>query len=292
MNAKTRTVDLLDSFIQDCKFRNLSPKTIKDYDWFLTDTKNKLGELSELTRDNIKQLVLEKLNDGQSPATSNHYIRAIKAFFSFLCREEHIDKNTMAGLPLISMPDKLKPVIKPSQVTKMINTIPEKGFFNIRDRTMITVLFDTAIRLNELLHIKLANVDLTNNQMKVFGKGRKDRMVPFGRKTKKELIKYIKVRGENYSEFLFCTHTGYAVMPRNFRRTLNRCADKIGIKVSPHLLRHSAATFLAKNEMPAQHIQILLGHSNLATTQRYINQIVNQEGLQISHRRLSPADRL
>jgi len=292
MNTKTRTVDLHQTFIQDCKFRNLSVKTIKDYDWFLTDIKNKLGDLAELTREDIKQLVLTKLNEGQSPATVNHYIRAIKAFHSFLHREEYIEKNIMAGLPLISMPDKMKPVIEPRQVTRMINTIPEKGFFNRRDRAMIMVLFDTAIRLNELLHIKLANLDLANHQIKVFGKGRKDRLVPFGRKTKKELIRYLKLRGDNHSEYLFCTYSGYAVMPRNFRRTLNRCADKIGIKVSPHLLRHSAATFLAKNEMPAQHIQILLGHSNLATTQRYINQIVNQEGLQISHRRLSPADRL
>jgi site-specific recombinase XerD len=68
--------------------------------------------------------------------------------------------------------------------------------------------------------------------------------------------------------------------------------DLLDFKVSPHLIRRSAATFLAKSGMPAQFIQILLGHSNLNTTQRYINQIVNQEGLQISHRQLSPGDRL
>jgi len=292
MIAKTRTADLQEIFIQDCKFRNLSKATIKDYSWYLTDINKCLSDWDKITRQDVKQLVLDRLNSGQSPASANHYIRAIKAFFSFLLREEYIEKNTMAGLSLISMPDKLKPVLEPKQITKLTNVIPEKSFFNIRDRAMIVLLFDTAIRLNELLNIKIADVDLKNNQIKVLGKGRKDRIVPLGQKSKRELIRYLKLRGDNHSEYLFCTYTGYRIMPRNFRRTLDTYGKKIGIKIYPHLIRHSAATFLAKNEMPAQHIQILLGHSNLATTQRYINQIVNQEGLQISHRRLSPADRL
>jgi len=292
MLPKPKTFDLLEIFIQDCQFRNLSKATIKDYNWFLIDIKKRVGNWSEINRQQIKQIVLDKLNSGQSPASVNHYIRAIKAFFSFLTKESIMKENTMAGLPLVSMPYKLKPVLEPKQVSQLISSIHGDSFFKLRHKIMILILWDTAIRLNELINIKLSDVDFKFRSIKVTGKGFKDRIVPFGLKTKRELTHYMKIRSDNHSEYLFCTFAGHPVMPRNFQRTLSNYGRKIGLKVTPHLLRHSAATFLAKNEMPAQHIQMLLGHSNLATTQRYINQIVNQEGLQISHRRLSPGDRI
>jgi integrase/recombinase XerD len=292
VETKKRAVDLQEIFIQDCKFRNLPQATIRDYNRFLTDLKKRLGDCQETNKQQIKELVLEKLNSGQSAASANHYIRAAKVFYSFLQREGYMANNPLAGLSLVTMPEKLKQVLEPNQVSKLISTIPEKTFFNIRDRAMITVLFDTAIRLKELLNIKYADLDLKNCAIKVLGKGRKDRVVPIGHKTRRELIRYLTLRGENHSEYLFCTLTGNTVTPRNFVRTLSDYGKGVGIKVSPHLLRHSAATFLAKSEMPAQHIQILLGHSSLAVTQNYINRIVAQEGLQVSHRRLSPGDRL
>jgi integrase/recombinase XerD len=290
--SNERAFDLQEIFIQDCRFRNLSPATIKDYDWFLTDIKNRLGDWSTIDRNQIKKLVLEKMESGQSPATVNHYIRAIKAFYSFLHKEGHIDNNIMAGLSLISMPEKLKATLEPRQIARLLGNIPENGFYGTRDKVMILMLWDTAMRLKELLAIKTEDLDMKFGTVKITGKGRKDRVVPFGQKTKRELIKYLKVRGDNHSEYLFCSRTGYPIMPRNFRRTLENYGRRIGLSVSPHLLRHSAATFLARNEMPAQHIQILLGHSSLAVTQNYINRIVAQEGLQISYRRLSPGDRI
>jgi len=290
--SNERAFDLQEIFIQDCKFRNLSPATIKDYDWFLTDIKKRLGDWSGIDRNQIKKLVLEKMESGQSPATVNHYIRAIKTFYSFLHKEGHIDSNVMAGLSLISMPEKLKAVLDPKQITGLLGNIPENGFYGARDKVMILLLWDTAMRLKELLAIKAEDVDMKFGTVKITGKGRKDRVVPFGQKSKRKLIKYLKIRGDNHSEYLFCSRTGYPIMPRNFRRTLKNYGKRIGLNVSPHLLRHSAATFLARNEMPAQHIQILLGHSSLAITQNYINRIVAQEGLQISHRRLSPGDRI
>ena len=136
------------------------------------------------------------------------------------------------------------------------------------------------------------SVSGSEDRYRCTGKGRKDRMVPMGQNTKRELVKFLKARGENHSECLFCAHTGFPIEPRDFRRTLTNYGKKVGIKVTPHLLRHSAATFLAKSEMSVPHIQILPGHSSPAVTQNYINRIVIQEGLQISHRRLSPGDRI
>ncbi|MCD6161465.1 MAG: tyrosine-type recombinase/integrase [candidate division Zixibacteria bacterium] len=287
-----RTSDLVEAFISDCRYRNLADKVISEYKRLLSDIEERHGDLMSVDRQKVKEYVLERLNEGLSPYTVNHYIKAMKVFYSFLIREDVVDDNPMAKLIKIREPKRIKPVLDENKVSKLISTIPVKGLFNVRDKAMITLLWDTAIRLSELLTIELANLNMQFKTIKILGKGNKERIVPFGNKTKREILKYLKYRNEIESQFLFCTKGGMLISTRNFQRTVRRLGQKIGVKVSPHLLRHSAATFLAKHEMPAQHIQILLGHSSLSTTQRYINQIVNQEGLQISHRRLSPADRL
>ncbi|UCE66784.1 MAG: tyrosine-type recombinase/integrase [Candidatus Zixiibacteriota bacterium] len=292
MVTKNRTPDYLEIFIQDCRFRNLSEKTLKDYSWHLTALNKELGDWQTIDKSGVKSLVLRLMDKGLSPASANHYIRAAKAFYSFLVREGYLENNPMAGLQLVNMPRKLKPVLEPKQISKMLSSIPDTCFYKIRDKVMILILWDTAIRLKELLNIQFDDLDLKMGTVKITGKGNKDRIVPLGRKTIRELIKYLKHRGDNHSPLLFSTKDGVKIMQRNFQRTIAKYGQKIGVKVSPHLIRHSAATFLAKSEMPAQHIQILLGHSSLNTTQRYINQIVNQQGLQISHRRLSPGDRI
>jgi site-specific recombinase XerD len=292
MLTQNRTPDFLEIFIQDCKFRNLSEKTLKDYAWHLSEIKKEIGEWQAIDRNAIKSLVLKKMEGGLSPSSVNHYIKTVKALYSFLVRENYIETNPMAGLQLVKMPQKLKSVLEPKQISKLVSAIPDNRFYRLRDRVMILLLWDTAIRLQELLNINLDDLDLKMGTIKITGKGNKDRIVPLGRKTMREIVKYLKLRKENGSPLLFCTKDGLSIMPRNFQRTVQKYGKRIGLNISPHLIRHSAATFLAKSEMPAQHIQILLGHSNLNTTQRYINQIVNQEGLQISHRRLSPGDRI
>jgi len=203
-----------------------------------------------------------------------------------------MDNNPLAGLSLVTMPDKIKAVLDSKNMAKLLSVIPEDGFFNVRDKAMIMILWDTAMRLKELLNIKIGDIDFKSGTIKITGKGRKDRIVPIGQKAKRELVRYLNQRGEIQSEYLFCTLTGYAVGPRNFRRSLTKYGKLIGLKATPHLLRHSAATFLAKAEMPAPHLQALLGHASLAITQNYINRVASQEGLQISHRRLSPGDRI
>ncbi|UCE66258.1 MAG: tyrosine-type recombinase/integrase [Candidatus Zixiibacteriota bacterium] len=285
-----RYTDLLQNFLQDCRFRGLSERTIEDYEYYLNRIFKRFT--SDFGKNDLKAFVLSEVQRGLSPATANHYIRGVKAFFSYLVEEGLIDTNPFLKLSLVKEPQVHKPVLTPTQVGRLLAIIPEEGYFNVRDKTMIAILWDTAIRAKELFGLTLSGVDIANNTLKVNGKGNKDRVVPFGRKTKKLIIKYLKIRRDNGSPLLFCTDSGQRINHHNFQRTLYKFGKKVGLHVHPHLIRHSAATFLAKAEMPATHLQLLLGHSSLAVTQRYINQIVNQEGLQISHRRLSPGDRI
>jgi len=282
----------LEAFINDCRFRNLREKTISEYKWYLEYIQNNVGDLLEIDRQAIKDMAVSRINSGLKATTVNHYIKAIKVFYSFLEREEYIENNPMEKLRKIPEPKIVKPVLDVSQISKLLKQIPIRGFYHLRARSMIMLMWDTAVRLNELLSIEFSDIDLQTRTIKIKGKGRKERIVPFGSRTKNELKRYIKIWTEKQSPYLFCTRDGLKLDKRKFQDILYTYGRKIGLHVNPHLIRHSAATFLAKSEMPAQHIQILLGHSNLNTIQRYINQIVNQKGLQISHRRLSPGDRL
>ena len=174
-----RSSAMLSSFINDCRYRNLSVKAIADYEWYLNDIKKRCGNLMEIDRNSVKQLVMNRLDSGLSPVTVNHYIKAIKVFYSFLFREELIENNTMAKLEKLKEPKRLKPVLDEKKIARLISAIPAKSFFNVRDRAMITLIWDTAMRLNELLSIELANVDLQFKTIKIVGKGDKERMVPF-----------------------------------------------------------------------------------------------------------------
>ncbi len=292
MFTNQATYDTTILFLEDCQFRGLSRSTINDYRWHLNEMQNQLGDLSKAHRNAIKRLVLMKKETGLAPASVNHYIRVVKAFFTFLHKEGYISENIMRGLSLMNEPKKLKPVLGPHKIKLLLEAIKGDEFYVQRTKSMILLMWDTAIRLNETVSITLEDIDYRKNSIHIIGKGEKDRFVPIGHKSKLAILKYLEIRGVNQSEWLFCTKEGNQVGKRIFHRILGRLGKKIGSKTNPHLLRHSAATFLARSGMPAQHLQILLGHSDLGTTQRYINQVLNLEGLRMSHRKYSPGDHL
>ena len=117
----------------------------------------------------------------------------------------------MTKLMKIKEPKKLKPVLDENKIARLIRAIPTQGFYNIRDRAMITLLWDTAIRLNEALTIELANVDFIFRTIKIRGKGDKERVVPIGQKAKSVLTKYLKFREKIDSQLLFCTRDGLKI---------------------------------------------------------------------------------
>ena len=284
--------DTINLFLEDCQFRGLSRSTIRDYRWHLNKMQNQLDDLSKTDRNAIKRLVLMKKESGLSAASVNHYIRVVKAYFTFLYNEGYIHENIMRGLPLVNEPKKLKPVLGPQKIKLLLEAADGEEFHRLRTKSMILLMWDTAIRLNETVSITLSDIDYQRNSLHIVGKGNKDRFVPIGNKSKIAILKYLEIRCTNHSDWLYCTKEGGQVGKRVFHRILERLGKKIDTQVNPHLLRHSAATFLARSGMPAQHLQILLGHSDLGTTQRYINQVLNLEGLRISHRKYSPGDRI
>jgi len=170
--------------------------------------------------------------------------------------------------------------------------IPNKRtFVGYRNYIMLLLFWDAMIRLSEMLSLKLSDIDLKSGMIKVYGKGRKERCIPLGARSIKAIHYFLmKFRSDIPGEYLICKADGSPFGLRAVEQILDRIGDKAGIKVTPHMLRHSAGTFWIKSGGSSSILQKLLGYTTHSTTQLYIH----LAGVDVKdwHNRFSPADRL
>ncbi|MCX7821467.1 MAG: tyrosine recombinase XerC [Brevinematales bacterium] len=230
-------------------------------------------EISDINYQEIYNFITFLGKKGLKASSIERKVAAIKTFFKFLKRQKIIEKNPA---DLISSPKKSKRLptfMEKGEIFELINVIPEDTPLSIRNKAMIMLLYATGMRVSELVNLNLSDIDLKNEIVHILGKGKKYRIVPFGKKTKEIIAKYLMFRKELQarSEAFFVTKSGKRIMDRAIRYILNNYIDILAIqkKVSPHTLRHTFATHLLDNGANIRVIQEMLGHSNLATTQVY-----------------------
>ena len=188
------------------------------------------------------------------------------------------------------MEKRFRPILSEQNIEQLLSVPKRKFFTGMRNFCMILVFYDTLIRLSELINIRIRDVDLDNGTIKVFGKGRKERIVPIGAKTCKYLHRFMVIhRKDIRGEYLFSTMRGLPLDPRNILRILERIGDRVGVHVSPHLIRHSAASHRAISGMQAFLYQKLLGHTTIQMTEKYVH-LVDNEKLKVSFKRFNPLD--
>lgn len=272
----------LNKYLDYLKFeRKLSINTIMTYkddlNNFIKFIKNK-----DIKTVNYNDLVayINKLNkDGLNPKTISHHITVINSFYSFLIDEGIISKNPCENLVLPKTTSKLPEFLTIEEVNKLLD-IKTKTPSDYRNKAMMELMYATGIRVSELLNVKLKNIDLHNTTLLVTGKGRKERLLPFG----DIALKYIEIYINNYrplllkekdSEDLFVNVRGGSLSRQSFFKLIKEEGRKKNItkNISPHVLRHSFATHLLNNGADLRIIQELLGHSDLTTTQIYAHLI-------------------
>ena len=156
---------------------------------------------------------------------------------------------------------------------------------------MVLLFWDGMLRLNEVRNLKLSDVDLEGRLIKVFGKGRKERMVPLGVKTLKAIQQFlIKWRSKYSGENLICMRNGQAIKERHYHKIIQQLGEKSGLKLHPHLLRHSAATWYIRQGGNPVILQKILGHSSLSVTQKYLH-LSNEDAVN-SYNDFSPSNGL
>lgn len=208
------------------------------------------------------------------------HLSTLRSFFRWACREGYLERNPAKGLPSPRTPRSLPRALTLPDTTALLESEDDDGFPE-RERALFELLYATGLRVSEAAALDVDDVDLTTRMLKAQGKGRKERIVPFGEEAEEALRAYMPARGArrgrtprlptDSSEPLFVNARGGRLTTRSMARALKRRLRAAGLpeEISPHALRHTFATHLLQAGADLRAIQELLGHASLSTTQKY-----------------------
>ncbi len=214
--------------------------------------------------------------EGLAKASIGRHLSALRTFFAFLKREGHVSANPAKAIATPRKGVTLPRTLSVSEAGAVVEAKGREGPLGERDRALLELLYATGLRVSEIVALKLDDVDLAARQVRTVGKGRKERIVPFGRAAGEAGKTWRKARAgmrpsAKDAAFVFLNARGGRLTDRSVRRILDRAvlAADVPRHASPHALRHSFATHLLAAGADLRSIQELLGHASLSTTQKY-----------------------
>lgn len=229
--------------------------------------------------------------------TVNGYLRALRAFWSWSQREGFIHRDPFSRIKIPKAPKKVMPTFTQEQLRRLIAAIDTSTASGYRDYAAILMLMDTGMRCSELTGLRVKDVNLEARLLKVWGKGAKERMVPFGKKVQSAVWRYLtSSRPEPLTpryDHVFLTQGGRPLSKDRLEAIVEHYGKKAGIegvRVSPHTCRHSFAVMFLRNGGDVFSLQRIMGHSTLDVLRIYVN--MAQADIQEAHRRHSPVDNL
>jgi len=258
-------------------------------------TKRGIVSFGSVKRADITDYLMAEHDKDREATTLARNLVAIRMLFRFLSREKFI-KEDAAGL--IDSPKtfkKLPDVLSLKEVEELLKAPDPKTWQGVRDKAFLEVMYASGMRVSEAADLKLIDVNFDVGFVKCMGKGRKERIVPIGRKAKVALTRYlVRARPEltkkNADEqALFVNRFGRKISRQSLWNAVKACALKARInkkRLKPHVLRHSFATHLLQGGADLRIVQELLGHANISTTQIYTH--INKDALKAVHRRYHP----
>lgn len=273
-----KTLNLFETFISYLEFeKEFSKNTIESYKNDLEDFKEYLDLINKTPENTDKKDAFNYLiflsKKKLKPSSLRRKISAIRSFYKFLIKEELIEKDPTVDLTFPKNERRLPQVLTIEEIEKLINVIDNKTVKGKRDKAIIELLYSSGLRVSEIINLKINDLDFENNYLKCFGKGSKERIVPFGELAKTYIIDYLKERERLKidSELLFVNKKGEKLLRQHINNLLRIYSKKAKLKkkVHPHMLRHSFATHLLERGADLRSVQELLGHVDISTTQIY-----------------------
>ncbi|MCD4780497.1 MAG: tyrosine recombinase XerC [Candidatus Omnitrophica bacterium] len=253
--------------------KNYSVHTLENYSHDLNDFISHVGDEKQI--EDIDYFVLRKylahLRSARfSARTINRKLSALRSFFKFLVREGHLQHNPVLLLSSPKMERTLPHFLSEDEMNRLMECPSNEDVPGLRDRSILETLYSTGIRVSELVGLNVEHVDFIGNIIKVYGKGKKERLVPIGDQALKVIRKYLAMRTHK-NRSVFLNKFGTRLSSRGVRNIVNKYIHKASITchVSPHMFRHSFATHLLNRGADLRAVQELLGHVNLSTTQIY-----------------------
>lgn len=277
---------LVTEFRFDCGVRELSPRTIKNYEkqlsYFLNflEEKHNITALEEVTPAHIKEFINIFQLKGSKPSYVNDLLKAIKCLFTYAHKEGYMPQLLTKNIRNLKEPTVLIHTFSSSEIADMINYHHGSDFLSLRNKVITMILFDTGIRIAELINMMPEQIQ--NGYFLINGKGRKERVVPLSPLVGKWLGKYLAVRSSYFecrfaANNVFLSKNGKPLTEEAIAKFLKNTAKAVkvnpNVRVSPHTLRHTFAQQQLKNGIDLYSLSRLLDHTNISITQRYLNSL-------------------
>jgi integrase/recombinase XerD len=272
---------LIDGFIDRLWMeRGLSQNTLSSYRsdivGFARWLHQRHSTLTEATRSHLQSYLAERIANSAKPRSTARLLSSLRRLFRFMCREgiREDDPSSLVESPKLgrSLPKSLSE----SDIEALLNAPDSSTPLGSRDRAMLELMYASGLRVSEIVGLSMDQVSLQRGLLRLIGKGDKERLVPMGEEAQERLEQYLNharadLLKQQQSNAVFITARGQAMTRQAFWYMIKRSAKKaaISFELSPHTLRHSFATHLLNHGADLRVVQMLLGHSDLSTTQIY-----------------------
>ncbi|MFE4812800.1 tyrosine-type recombinase/integrase [Peribacillus simplex] len=293
--------DAIQLFIQDCELRNLRPHTIQ---YYLNEIQACLNQLrdqeiditvlkpSNLTEEHIKNNVILYMRNfkGSRVVTINTRLRALRAFYNFLYKQKHISNNPMGNIKLLKDRKAVIATFTKDQLNRLFKQPDLRTFTGVRDYTIMMLMLETGIRVNELAGLSLKDIRWEDYMVVIRNaKSYRERLVPFQKEMKQQIKKYIAIRGCVESEALFVTVDGERLSKRGIQQRITKYGEMANLKdvrCSCHTFRHTFAKLSVQQGANIFEIQTILGHTSMEIVKTYVNLFGND--VRDRHKEFSP----
>jgi integrase/recombinase XerD len=292
------SAEAIDSFLDAAWMeRGLSKNTLSAYRTDLLALARWVSSqgrpLQSADRGDLLGFIADRVEGGARPRSSARQLSSFRRFFRWLVRERGVanDPTAQISMPKIGRP--LPRSLTEEEVEALLDAPETSEALGHRDRTMLEVLYATGLRVSELVSLRLGQVNLNQGVVRVTGKGGRERLIPLGEESLEWLQQFIagpreEILLEKQTDYVFPTRRGDRMTRQAFWHIIKRYTERAGIghTLSPHTLRHAFATHLLNHGADLRVVQMLLGHSDLSTTQIYTH--VARERLRELHARHHP----
>tara|TARA_B100000945_G_C20401199_1_gene607421 strand:- start:756 stop:1646 length:891 start_codon:yes stop_codon:yes gene_type:complete len=256
--------------------KGLSKNTVNAYEndikgfikWI---NKNNKESLLNIKESSVNQYISYLFSQKLKSSSVNRKISSLKSFYLFLLKKRLIRYSPFSEVISPKQEKYLPASMSESEVEKLLNSPDASKDIEQRDKAMIEMLYATGMRISELVNLKITDIDMNRSVIKVMGKGSKERLIPFGESASEALFNYLKIRKDSSSKEVFISNRGRKITRVAFWQRIKVYLLRENLKdsISPHTLRHAFATHLLNRGADLRSVQLLLGHSDLSTTQIY-----------------------
>jgi integrase/recombinase XerD len=293
------TYDLIDQYINYLIVeKGLADATIESYSGDLKKFAEflhsaKAGKMEAADTAAILKYLIQLRNEGLTARSRARHLITLRGFFKFLIQEKVIRKDPTRIVDLPKTGIKLPDVLSLDEILLILNAPDSATPRGARDAAMLELLYAAGLRVSELIHVKLQDVNMEMGFVRTFGKGSKERIVPIGSQARKKISAYVTdtrphLLKNHVSQYLFVARAGKPMTRQGFWKLLKKYAAQAGIskKITPHSFRHSFASHLLEGGADLRAVQMMLGHVDISTTQIYTH--VARDHLKKLHEKFHP----